>query len=37
MADEVTDYSNTEQVVICHRSVDKTFTAHENFVFIEKS
>ena len=38
MADEVTDSSkfNREQVVVCLRSVDDTFAAHEDFVCIEK-
>ena len=32
MADEVTDSSNKEQVVICFRRVDEQFEAHEDFV-----
>lgn len=32
MADEVTDSANREQVVICFRSVDEQFEAHEDFV-----
>ena len=32
MADEVTDSSNKEQVVICFRTVDEHFEAHEEFV-----
>ena len=32
MADEVTDSSNKEQVVICCRSVDDQFMCHEDFV-----
>ena len=31
MADEVTDASNIEQVVICLRSIDDNFDAHEDF------
>ena len=34
MADEVTDASNKEQVVVCFRSVDENLEAHENFVGI---
>ena len=36
MADEVTDSSNREQVVVCLRSVDEKFAAHEDFFCIEK-
>ena len=36
MADEVTDSSNREQVVVCLCSVDEKFAAHEDFVCIEK-
>ena len=32
MADEVTDSSNKEQVVICFRIVDEHFEAHEEFI-----
>ena len=32
MADEVTDVSNKEQVVICFRSIDENFEAHEDFI-----
>ena len=32
MADEVTDSSNKEQVVICFRSIDEQFESHEDFV-----
>lgn len=32
MADEVTDSSNKEQVVICLRIVDEQFEPHEEFV-----
>lgn len=32
MADEVTDSSNKEQVVICFRRVDEQFEVHEDFV-----
>ena len=32
MADEVTDSSNKEQVVVCFRSVDEQFEPHEDFV-----
>ena len=32
MADEVTDSSNKEQVVICFRRIDEQFEAHEDFV-----
>ena len=31
MANEVTDASNIEQVVICLRSIDDNFDAHEDF------
>ena len=34
MADEVTDISNKEQVVVCLRSVDKNLEPHENFIGI---
>ena len=34
MADEVTDISNKEQVVVCLRSVDETLEPYENFVGI---
>ena len=34
MADEVTDISNKEQVIVCFRSVDDDFNPHENFVGI---
>ena len=37
MADEVTDSSNKEQVVICFRSVDEQFEAHEDFVGLMSS
>ena len=32
MADEVTDSSNKERVVICFRRIDEQFEAHEDFV-----
>ena len=32
MADEVTDSSNKEQVVICFRKIDEQLEAHEDFV-----
>ena len=32
MADEVTDSANKEQVVVCLRSIDEQFEAHEDFV-----
>lgn len=32
MADEVTDCSNKEQVVVCFRRVDHQFEAHEEFI-----
>ena len=32
MADEVTDYSNKEQFIICFRWVDKGFDTHEHFI-----
>ena len=32
----VVDSSNREQVVVCFHSVDEKFTAHEDFVCIEK-
>ena len=32
MADEVTDLSNKEQVVMCFRRTDEQFEAHEDFV-----
>ena len=32
MADETTDVSNKEQVVVCIRWVDSNITVHENFV-----
>ena len=32
MADETTDSSNREQVVICFRSVDNSLNAHEEFI-----
>ena len=32
MADEVTDSSNKEQVVICFRRIKEQFEAHEDFV-----
>ena len=31
MADEVTDSSNKEQVIVCLRSVDENFEPHEDF------
>ena len=34
MADEVTDISNKEQVIVCFRSVDDDLNPHENFVGI---
>ena len=34
MADEVTNASNKEQVVMCIRSVDESLEAYENFVGI---
>lgn len=34
MADEVTDASNKEQVIVCFRTVDETFEPHEHFVGI---
>ena len=36
MADEVTDASNREQVVICLRRVDKLFDLHEEFIGLYK-
>ena len=36
MADEVTDASNREQVVICLRRVDAYFEAHEEFIGLYK-
>ena len=36
MADEVTDSSNREQVVICFRWVDQHFEPHEDFVRLHK-
>lgn len=36
MADEVADASNIEQVVICYRSVDEEFQAHEKFIGLHK-
>ena len=36
MADEVTDASNREQVVICIRWVDEEFQAHEEFIGLHK-
>ena len=36
MADEVTDSSNREQVVICLRWIDEQFDAHEDFVGLHK-
>ena len=35
-ADEVTESSNKEQVVVCIRLVDDKFEAHENFVGLHK-
>lgn len=35
-ADEVTDSSNREQVVICLHWIDETFHAHEDFIGIYK-
>lgn len=32
MADEVTDSSNKEQVVVCFRRADEQFESHEGFV-----
>ena len=32
MADEVTDSSNREQLIICSRWVDNQLTAHEEFI-----
>ena len=32
MADEVTDSSNKEQVIVCLRSVDENFAPHEDFL-----
>ena len=32
MADEVTDSSNKEQVVVCFRSVDEYFEPHKEFI-----
>ena len=34
MADEVTDLSNKEQAVICFRTVNKHFEAHEDFIWL---
>ena len=34
MADEVTDWSNKEQFIICFRWVDKGFDTHEDFIRI---
>lgn len=34
MADEVTDASNKEQVIVCFRTVDENFEVHEDFVGI---
>ena len=36
MADEVTDASNREQVVVCFRWVDSDFEPHEDFVGLNK-
>ena len=36
MADEVTDSSNREQVVVCLRRVDEDFEAHEEFIGLYK-
>ena len=36
MADEVTDASNREQVVVCFRWVDSDFEPHEDFVGLHK-
>ena len=36
MADEVTDSSNREQVVVCLRRVDKDLEAHEEFIGLYK-
>ena len=36
MADEVTDSSNREQVVVCLRRVDEDFEAHEEFMGLYK-
>ena len=36
MADEVTDASNREQVVLCFRWVDGELEAHEDFVGLHK-
>ena len=36
MADEVTDASNREQVVVCIRWVDEEFEAHEEFIGLHK-
>ena len=36
MADEVTDSSNREQLVICLRRVDEDFEAHEEFIGLYK-
>ena len=36
MADEVTDASNQEQLVICLRRVDNSFDAHEEFIGLYK-
>ena len=34
MADEVTDISNKEQVIVCFQAVDDDLNPHENFVGI---
>ena len=34
MVDETIDSSNNEQLVLCHRWVDHSFEAHENFMGI---
>ena len=36
MADETTDASNKEQVIICMRWVDNNFEAHEEFIGIHE-
>ena len=36
MADEVTDTSNGEQLVVCMRWFDKEFQAHEDFIGLYK-
>ena len=37
MADETTDSSNREQVVICFRWVDNSLSAHEEFIVLMRN